>query len=66
MVPPGTKSSFMKNQANTNLGIPMELMTGTDHETSLFSKKHKVIRSHRQIGKVEEVLNVLAPSNGKC
>jgi hypothetical protein len=28
-------------------------------------KKHKVIRSHRQIGKVEEVLNIMAPRSGK-
>jgi hypothetical protein len=55
----------MKIRANTNLGIPIELMTGTEEETFLFLKKHDVIRrSHRQIGKVEEVLYFMAPSSG--
>jgi hypothetical protein len=28
-------------------------------------KKHEVLRSHKQIENVEEVLNLMAPSNGK-
>lgn len=41
------------------------LFEDTEDETFLFSKNHNVIKSRRQIGKVEDVINFVAPNSSK-